>query len=151
MQPISKISIKYDQQDETFSRSIYFHKLLYMFQAVTLPIMRITKLYIQRQVLSTFHLIHDNSRLQYWFDNTWRCITVMCCWWWAEEPPETCRAIYRNKQIEKTLHLVGCTLETLLHCLATRKGIYFLVIEHVFQHGIRMNCILVWIYCLKIK
>jgi len=23
--------------------------------------------------------------------------TVLCCWWWAEKPPETCRAIYRNK------------------------------------------------------
>jgi hypothetical protein len=23
--------------------------------------------------------------------------TVLCFWWWAEEPPETCRAIYRNK------------------------------------------------------
>jgi len=23
--------------------------------------------------------------------------TVTCSWWWAEEPPETCRAIYRNK------------------------------------------------------
>ena len=23
--------------------------------------------------------------------------TVSCTWWWAEEPPETCRAIYRNK------------------------------------------------------
>jgi len=23
--------------------------------------------------------------------------TVLCSWWWAEEPPETCRAIYRNK------------------------------------------------------
>ena len=22
---------------------------------------------------------------------------VLCSWWWAEEPPETCRAIYRNK------------------------------------------------------
>jgi hypothetical protein len=37
--------------------------------------------------------------------------TVLCSWWWAEEPPETCTAIYRNKQIEKTLHLVSCTLE----------------------------------------
>jgi len=23
--------------------------------------------------------------------------TVLCSWWWAEEPPETCRAIHRNK------------------------------------------------------
>ena len=38
--------------------------------------------------------------------------TVFCSWWWAEELPETCRAVYRNKQIEKTLHLVGCTFET---------------------------------------
>jgi hypothetical protein len=37
--------------------------------------------------------------------------SVLCSWWWAEETPETCRAIYRNKWIEKTLHLVGCTLK----------------------------------------
>jgi len=35
-----------------FSRSIYFYKLLYMFQAVSPPIIRTTKLYLQRQVLS---------------------------------------------------------------------------------------------------
>jgi len=23
--------------------------------------------------------------------------TLLCSWWWAERPPETCRAIYRNK------------------------------------------------------
>ena len=46
------LSLKYNQQDATLSRSIYFYKLLYMFQAVTPPIIRSTKLYIQRQVLS---------------------------------------------------------------------------------------------------
>jgi len=46
------ISLKYNQQDATFSRSIYFYKLLYMFQAVPPPIIRSTQLYIQRQVLS---------------------------------------------------------------------------------------------------
>jgi len=46
------VSLKYSQQDATFSRSIYFYKLLYMFQAVPPPIIRSTKLYIQRQVLS---------------------------------------------------------------------------------------------------
>jgi len=77
---------KVNQQDATFFRSIYFYKLLYMFQAVSSPIIRSTKLYIQRQVLSNpycclllwwmrwnsmeFHLIHDSSRQQYWFDNT---------------------------------------------------------------------------------
>jgi len=36
----------------TFSRSIYFYKLLYKFQTVPPPIIRSRKLYIQRQVLS---------------------------------------------------------------------------------------------------
>jgi len=82
---IASISLKYNQQDATFSWSIYFYKLLYMFQAVPPPIIRSTKLYIQRQVLSnqycclliswmwwnvvpshprtSFHLIHDSSYL----------------------------------------------------------------------------------------
>jgi hypothetical protein len=47
-----KISLQYNQQDATFSWSIYFDKLIYMFQAVSPPIIRSTKLYIQRQVLS---------------------------------------------------------------------------------------------------
>jgi hypothetical protein len=46
------ISLKYNQQDTKFSRSIYLYKLLYIFQAVPPPIIRSTKLYIQRQVLS---------------------------------------------------------------------------------------------------
>ena len=80
------IFLKYNQQDATFSRCIYFYKLLYMFQAVPPPIIRSTKLYVQRKVLSNqyfcyrgwdgtpFHLIHGSSRQQYWFDNTWRCM-----------------------------------------------------------------------------
>jgi len=81
---IARISLKYNQQDATFPRSIYFYKLLYMFQAVPPPIIRSTKLYIQRQVLSNqycclllswmrwnsmeFHLIQRQQH--YWFDNT---------------------------------------------------------------------------------
>jgi hypothetical protein len=48
---IANISLKYNQQD-TFSRSIYFYKFSYMFQAVPPPIIRSTKLCIERQVLS---------------------------------------------------------------------------------------------------
>jgi hypothetical protein len=36
-------SVKYNQQDATFSRSIYFYKLLYMFQAVLPSIIRSTE------------------------------------------------------------------------------------------------------------
>ena len=43
---IASTSPKYNQQDATFSRSIYFYKLLYMFQAVSPPIIRSTKLYL---------------------------------------------------------------------------------------------------------
>jgi hypothetical protein len=49
---IASISLKYHQQDATFSISVHFYKLLYMFQAVPPPNIRSTKLYIQRQVLS---------------------------------------------------------------------------------------------------
>jgi hypothetical protein len=47
------ISLKYNQQDATFSRSVYSYKLLNMFQAVPLPTIRSTKLYMQHQGLST--------------------------------------------------------------------------------------------------
>jgi hypothetical protein len=80
---MASISLKYNRQDATFSRYIYFYKLLYMFQAVSPPIIRSTNLYIQHQALPTntaaivdgmefseFHLIHDSNRQQYWFDNT---------------------------------------------------------------------------------
>jgi len=49
---LASMSLNDIQQDATFPRSIYFYKLLYMFHAVAPPIIRSTKLYIQRQVLS---------------------------------------------------------------------------------------------------
>ena len=102
---------EYSQQDATFSPSIYFYKLLYMFQGVPPPIIRSTKLYIQRQVLSNQYC----CLLQYWFDNTWPCMHSFVLWWWAEERPETCRVFYGNKQLEKT-YFIGCTLEIHLRC-----------------------------------
>jgi hypothetical protein len=136
---IASISLKHNQQDEMFSRSLYFYELLYMFQVVPPPIIRSTKLYIQRQVLSTNTVAcwcrgwDGISHPQYcclllsWM----RCsisstitvgssigltipdavCTVLYSWWWVEESPEICRSIHINKQIEKTLHLVGCALE----------------------------------------
>ena len=123
---IASISLKYNQQHATFSRSVYFHKLLYMFQAVSPPIIRSTKLYIQRQVLSDQYCCLLLSWMRWNGSSISSKIaagssigltipdavcTVLCSWWWAEKPPETCRVIYGNKQIEKGLHLVGRTLE----------------------------------------
>jgi len=62
---ILRCSLKYNQQDATFSRSVYFYKLLYMFQAVPPPIIRSTKLYIQRQV----------------FSNQYGCLLLSCMRW----------------------------------------------------------------------
>jgi len=131
---IASISLKYNQQDATFSRSIYFYKLLYMFQAVPPPIIRSTKLYIQRHVLSNQYCCLLLSWVR-WNASTRAAgssivltipdavCTVLCSWWWAEEPPETYRAVYKNKLVEKTLHLVGCTLEmyAYLHIMCVRR------------------------------
>ena len=44
--------LEYNQKDAMFSLSVYFYKLLYMFQAIPQPIIRSITHYIQRQVLS---------------------------------------------------------------------------------------------------
>jgi hypothetical protein len=95
-----------------------------MFQAVPPPIIRSTKLYVQRQVLSNqwdemklcsiSSTIAAGSSIGLTISDA--VCTVLCSWWWAEETPETCRASYGNKQIEKMLLLVGCTLEIHLRC-----------------------------------
>jgi len=82
---IASISVKYNQQDATFSRSIYFYKLLHMFHEVPPPIIRSTKLYIQRQVLSKQHCclllswMRWNTVEQFMKINRWRkrCILLV--------------------------------------------------------------------------
>jgi hypothetical protein len=49
-------SLKYNQKDATFSRSIYFYKLLCMFQAVPPPIIRSTKLHTASGIVKTILL-----------------------------------------------------------------------------------------------
>ena len=86
---IASISLKYNQQDATFSRSVYFHKLLYLVSGgssahhqehknvhtasgIVKPILLPAA--IVDEMEHKFHLIHDSSRQQYCFDNTWRCM-----------------------------------------------------------------------------
>jgi hypothetical protein len=131
-------------------RSIYFHKLHYMFQAGPPPIIRSTKLYIHRQLLSNqywclllswmrwnsreFQLIHDSSSIGSTIPDA--VCTVLCSWWWAEELPETCRAIYRNKHIEKTLHLVWLYfIEIYLRC----TGICTSVLPNCYLPSLFLN------------
>jgi len=93
-------SLKYNQQDATFSWSIYFYKLLYMFQAVPPPIIRSTKLHTASGIVKPILLpaaIVDEMELYGIPSIPDAVFTVLCFWWWAEEPPETCRAFYRNK------------------------------------------------------
>jgi len=102
------LSLKYNQQDATLSWSIYFYKLLCMFQAVPPPIIGSTRLYVRRQVSSNQYcclllswmssissMIAAGSSIGLTIPDAVR--TALCSRWWAEEPPETFRAIYRNK------------------------------------------------------
>jgi hypothetical protein len=84
--------------------------------------------------------------------------TVLCSWWWAEEPPETCRAIYRNKYIEKTLLLFGCILR--YTCDARNRSVKktmpellnirnFKSFGNTFMFMLRL--LFNWIQCLKIN
>ena len=71
------LPLEYNQQDATFPRSIYFYKLHYMFQAVPPPIIRSTKLYIQRQVLSNQYccLLQQATVL------VWKYLTLYVQFW----------------------------------------------------------------------
>jgi len=97
------ISLKYNQQDATFSRSIYFYKLLYMFQAVPTPIIHTvhTASGIVKPILLLLWMrwnvatIATGSSIGLTIPDA--VFPVLCSWWWAEEPPETCKAIHRNK------------------------------------------------------
>ena len=91
----------YEIKYNTCSKNYETCMLLYMLQAVPPPIIRSTKLCIQRQVFSNQYCclllstIAAGSSIGMTIPDA--VCTVLCSWWWAEEPPETCRAIYRNK------------------------------------------------------
>jgi len=54
----------------------------------------------------------------------------------VEERPETCRAVYRNKQTVVTLHLVGYTLEynEYIHEIRVLRGTSVLC-SSLYQNG----------------
>jgi hypothetical protein len=101
------ISLKYNQQDATFSQSIYFYKLLCMFQAVPHPSLGAKTVHTvdETELCSISSMIAAGSSIGLTIPDA--LCTVLCSWWWAEEPPETCGAIYRNKDWE---NVVSCWL-----------------------------------------
>ena len=79
----------------------YFCKLLYMFWVDPPPIIKNTTLYLQhllfvKPLLLSAAIAADSS-------NGWQIPdavdTVLCSWWWVGDPPETFRAVYRNKKL----------------------------------------------------
>jgi len=90
-----------DQQDATILAYLFFPNQLYMFRAISSPIIRSTWLYLQHLILPTgiaagwchgwdgtvFHLI---SQQQYRWTISDAVNTVKCSWWWARTLPETC-------------------------------------------------------------
>jgi len=104
----ASISLNYNQQDATFSRSISincftcfrrFHRPSSGAQNCTAsgivkPIL-LPAAIMDEMESCEFHLIHNSSSIGLTIPEAVR--TVLCSWWWAEEPPETWRAIYKNK------------------------------------------------------
>ena len=98
------IIVNDDQQDATILAYLFIPNQLYVFQAMSSPIIRSTWLYLQLPILSTdtaadcimdemeLHLIHDTSRQQYRWTISGAVNTVKRSWWWAKTSPETCRA-----------------------------------------------------------
>ena len=97
------IIVNDDQQDETTLAYLFIPNQLYMFLAMSSPIIRNTWLYLQFLILSTDilvagvmyemeHLIHDSSRQQYRWTISEAVNTFKSSWWWAKTSPETCRA-----------------------------------------------------------
>jgi len=74
---IVSIIVNDDQQDATVLADLFIPNQLYMFRAMSSPIIRSISLYLQLLILSTdiagvmgekelqFHLIHDTSRQQH--------------------------------------------------------------------------------------
>ena len=86
--------------------------LFYMFRAVFAPIIRSSRLYIQRHIyvvqvswlhasgremeLSSFSCPLECSQ-QTCMTLTWRCVcTVSNSWWWTKRPSETCGVIFNK-------------------------------------------------------
>jgi hypothetical protein len=88
---------------QLFLAYLFIPNQLYVFQAMSSPIIRSTWLYLQLVIFSTdigvmdemelqFNLIHDTSRQQYRWTISEAVNTVKCSLWWAKTSPETCRA-----------------------------------------------------------
>jgi len=110
---IASISLKYNQQDATFPRSIYFYKLLYIFQAVSPPIIRSTKLYIQCRVLS----------------NQYRCLLLSWMRWNCVFPRSFlgCKANARVKPVKTGHGLHTSKIFVLFYILfALCRSVYYL-------------------------
>ena len=95
-----------DQKDANILAYLFIPNQLYIFRAMSSPVIRSTWLYLQHLILSTgiaagwchgwdgtqFHLTHDTSRQQYRWTISDAVNTVKCSWWRAKTSPEICRA-----------------------------------------------------------
>ena len=83
------LTVNDDQKDATVLAYLFIPDQLYMFRAMSSPIIRSTWLYLQLLILNT-----DTAacRRQYRWTISEAVNTVECSWWWAKTLPETCRA-----------------------------------------------------------
>jgi hypothetical protein len=119
---IVSITLKYKQQDATFSRCIYFYKLfcicsgsssahhqkyktvhtaLGIVRTILLPAAIVDEIEL-RSISST---IAASSSIGLTIPNAVR--RILCSWWWAEKPPETCKQfIELNRSRKRCTFLV---------------------------------------------
>jgi hypothetical protein len=101
----------YNQKDAPVSEIIYSCKKLYMFRTVFPSIIRSSKLHIQQQAcVNQLLLLAASGRQQQMFDMLVTVCAVLSSWRWTKRPPETCRAFYKNKQLQKQVRRFGCTI-----------------------------------------
>jgi hypothetical protein len=123
-----------------------FWKWNYMFQTVSLSIIRSYSLYTQQWYMSYRQLLSSSRiRMELWssiltllesclqtcMTYTSAECTVNDSWWWTEELSETCRVSFQNK-FEKLVRLVG-----------------FIVRKFVTMHGHMSRCTVTWMYIKK--
>jgi len=111
-------SLKYNQKDATFSRSIYFYILLYMFQALLRP---------------SSGAQNCTYSVRYCLTNTAAC----CYRGWDGTDGRRNRLKHVEKFIEinkprELLHLVGCTLEIYSYLRWTDTWTTKLIVAYAF-------------------
>jgi len=98
---IANIFAEHNQQDATFLNLFISVRRSTCFRRFFRPIIRSSKLHIQRQLFVRPILLPAASLARVTAVSVWQIpdtvYAVLSSWWWTEKPSKKCRASYRNK------------------------------------------------------